>query len=584
MGLVAWGKIVIMDGGRVDIYDLLISENIVGQANLEQALHISQDENIPLYTVLIDRELAEEEVVLRFLGNKFNIPFELIDRNTIDFKVASTITESFARENLVLPLFHFDNTLTVAISNPFNLHIIEELAMITGYTINPILTTKTSIESLLSYCYSNTTTTDETEPSQMAALFEMGMKLIGDSGTNEETIYDLAQEAPIAKLVDTILRQAIDEKASDIHIEPEEKALKIRLRVDGLLRDVMLPPKKLEPAIISRLKILSNLDITEKRKPQDGRMNIVIKDKEIDFRVSTVRTIYGEKMVLRILDKAGSYVSVDKLGLESRDEHVFSSLINNTTGVVIVCGPTGSGKTSTLYSALAQIKSPEKNIITIEDPVEYSLEGINQIPVNTKIGMDFATGLSAIVRQDPDVIMVGEIRDLETASIAIQAALTGHMVFTTLHTRNAPGALTRLIDMGIQPFLLTSAIAGIIAQRLVRRICPHCRKSIKLNQLKTTKETEMLTKFQADLTNDIRIFHGEGCKYCDNTGYKGRLGIFEILVMDEETRSLTVQKASTEKIMEAAQANGMTSMQTDGFQKVLKGDTTLEELARVLDI
>jgi len=560
---------------------LLNESGFLSKDKINQVLDISKEQKIEIFNVLLENNFVEEETLLQFLSEKLGIPFENVDRATVDFKIANLINEQFARSRNVLPLFQLGDMLTIAIANPFDYQTMEDLESMTGFDVNPILTLKDNINNLFGYCYSFKENQGDSS-SQMADLYEMGLRLIGDS-SGEEVTYDLAQEAPIAKLVDTIIKQAIEEKASDIHIEPEEKCVKIRFRIDGLLKDVMNPPKKLESAIISRMKILSNLDITEKRKPQDGRMTIAFKDKDIDFRVSTVRTISGEKIVLRVLDKSGSFVSIDKLGLSYSDVKKFSSMIDSASGIVLVCGPTGSGKTSTLYSALAKINTPEKNIITIEDPVEYNLEGINQIPVNAKIGMSFASGLSAIVRQDPDVIMVGEIRDFETATISIQAALTGHMVFSTIHTRNAPGALTRLIDMGIAPFLLTSAINGIIAQRLVRTICPNCKKEIAVRNKSGYKEMELIKELTV-INPDFKLYMGEGCKFCDDSGYKGRTGIYEIMTMNDEIRSLTVQKASTEVIFEAAVRAGMVSLRADGLMKVAMGDTSIEEIARVLDI
>ena len=457
--------------------------------------------------------------------------------------------------------------------------------MITGLDVSPILSLKESLSSLYEFTYSYQDTKEPEDPTTMSSLFEMGMKIMEErSGEGDDEMVDLAQEAPIAKLVDTIIKQAISEKASDIHIEPEETLLKVRFRIDGILKDVMNPPKSLESAIISRLKILSNLDITETRKPQDGRITVNIKDRDIDFRVSTVRTISGEKMVLRVLDKSGAFVSLERIGLTENDFQMLTAMISSASGILIVCGPTGSGKTSSLYSCLSKINSPEKNIITIEDPVEFNLAGINQIPVNTKIGVDFVTGLSAIVRQDPDIIMIGEIRDIKTADIAIQAALTGHMVFSTLHTRDAAGTITRLINMGVQPFLITSSVVGIIGQRLVRTICPNCKKTTDASIYTGYKKTQLVKSLEEMVEGKLKLHIGEGCKFCDETGYKGRTGIFEVMGLNEEVRALILQKSSTEIIQKAASKAGMTTMKHDGLQKILSGITTVDEIARVIDL
>ena len=573
---------------KFNIYDTLLKEKLLSQSRLDQAYAMSDGQGVPLVNLLQEQDFLTEETILDFFSRHLNIPFELIDKATVDYRIATIIPESYARERFVLPLFKLGNTLMVAVTNPFDLTTIEEIEMMTRLSISPVLTRKSNIDQLFDYCYSFKVGEEGEDGgkggSSMNSLFEMGMKLVEDKEISEEEIFDLAQEAPIAKLVDTVIKQAITEKASDIHIEPEENVVKIRFRVDGLLKDVMSPPKQLESAIISRLKILSNLDITETRKPQDGRVTFTVNERDVDFRVSTVRTIVGEKMVMRVLDKTGAFVSLEKLGMGEQDFKLVMSLIMSTSGIVVVCGPTGSGKTSTLYSGLSKINTPDKNIITIEDPVEYNLDGVNQIQVNPKIGVDFVTGLSALVRQDPDIIMVGEVRNIETASIAIQAALTGHMVFTTVHTRNAAGTITRLMDMGIAPFLLNSSIIGVVGQRLVRTICPNCKKTVNSETYTGFKQQQLIEQLKEKVKKDFKLYKGEGCKFCDNSGYKGRIGIFEIMTFNEKVRSLVIQKASSERISEAAIENGMTTMKDDGLNKVLEGITSIDEIARVLDV
>ncbi|MBT5954241.1 type II/IV secretion system protein [bacterium] len=568
-----------------NLVSILNSSDFIEKAKVDKALAHCDETGISLFDSLIDQNLIEEEELLTHLSKELDIPFEKIDRTTIDFRVASIIPETFARDHFVLPLFQLGNILTIAITNPFDIHTIEEVELITGLDVSPILSVKESLSALYEFTYSYQDTKEPEDPTTMSSLFEMGMKIMEErSGEGDDEMVDLAQEAPIAKLVDTIIKQAISEKASDIHIEPEETLLKVRFRVDGILKDVMNPPKSLESAIISRLKILSNLDITETRKPQDGRITFNVKDRDIDFRVSTVRTISGEKMVLRVLDKSGAFVSLERIGLTENDFQMLTAMISSASGILIVCGPTGSGKTSSLYSCLSKINSPEKNIITIEDPVEFNLAGINQIPVNHKIGVDFVTGLSAIVRQDPDIIMIGEIRDIKTADIAIQAALTGHMVFSTLHTRDAAGTITRLINMGVQPFLITSSVIGIIGQRLVRTICPNCKKTADPSIYTGYKQTQLVKTLEGMVEGKLKIHMGEGCKFCDESGYKGRTGIFEVMGLNEEVRSLILDKSSTEVIQKAATKSGMTTMKDDGLQKVLSGITTVEEIARVIDL
>ena len=561
---------------------ILKEAKLVDEEQWNRCLEGAKDNGEDLFSYLLTQEFIDESSLLAVLAPHFNLVFEPIDKATVDYRIASIIPESLARSRYTVPLFQLGDHLSVAVSNPFDLELIEEIESISKLEVNPVLTPKSNIEQLFSYCYSFRDHGGET--SSLSNLFDMGIKLVDERGSGlDEQAIDLGHEAPIAKLIDSILHQAIAENASDIHVEPEEGELKIRFRVDGMMKDIMSPPKKLESAIISRIKILANLDITETRKPQDGRITVQIKERDIDLRISTVRTISGEKIVLRILDKSGAFVSLDKLGLTPNNFKIFQSLISSTSGIIVVCGPTGSGKTSTLYSALSFINSPDKNIITIEDPVEFNLEGINQIPVNQKIGVDFITGLKAVLRQDPDIIMIGEVRDYETANIAIQSALTGHLVLTTLHTRSASGAITRLVDMGAQPFLLNSAILGILGQRLARTICPNCKEPASPDQYRSVKQVDFLREMEG-LYKQIRLFKGSGCKFCDNRGYKGRTGVFEILVMTEELRELVASRASIEKIQKTACEQGMVTMRGDAFQKVMGGLITLDEVARILDV
>lgn len=566
----------------ISLEEILKESNLISHSELTGVVDESSKFDKTIFDLIIEKKIIREVELLSLLAPYFGFVFEELDKATVDYRVSRFIPESFARANIVIPMFQLGEYLTVAISTPFNNDLVEEIELITKMSVNVILSPQKNIEDLFSHCYAYRDQHSD-EPTSLGNLFEMGMKLIDERRGGEEENLDLAHEAPIAKLVDSVINQAITEHASDIHIEPEETDLKIRFRIDGLMKEIMAPPKKLESAIISRIKILANLDITETRKPQDGRLTVTYKDKDIDFRVSTVRTISGEKIVMRVLDKSGAFVSLDKLGLSMINLKGLQTLISSTSGIIIVCGPTGSGKTSTLYSALSYINTPDKNIITIEDPVEFNLDGINQIPVNHKIGVDFITGLKAILRQDPDVIMVGEVRDYETANIAIQAALTGHLVFTTLHTRNASGAITRLTDMGVQPFLLNSSVLGVLGQRLARGICQNCKEVVSPDIYKSIKQIELI-KDVLQKNKEAKFFKGAGCKFCDGTGYKGRTGIFEILVLNEEIRELIVSKASSEKIQRVAVEMGMVIMKDDGIHKIMNGLTTVEEIARILDV
>jgi len=390
-----------------------------------------------------------------------------------------------------------------------------------------------------------------------------------------EHLKDLASEAPVIRLVNLIISRAIEKRASDIHIEPFERDLKVRYRIDGVLYDVESPPKKLKAAVISRIKIMARLNIAERRVPQDGRIKMRVLGRDIDLRVSTLPTMYGESVVMRILDKSNTQIyDLEKLGFSSLMLDRFKDLIARPHGIILVTGPTGSGKTTTLYAALTRINLPDKKIITIEDPVEYQINGINQIHVNPTIGLTFAAGLRSIVRQDPDVIMVGEIRDLETAEIAIRAALTGHLVFSTLHTNDAPSAIARLVDMGAEDYLLASSILGVLAQRLVRVICPSCK-------VKADVEAEHLAEIGFSPGTSVPLFEGRGCKECADTGFLGRMGVYELMLMDDDIRRLTITSADSTQLRKVASKNGMVTLREDGFQKVAQGLTTISEVLRV---
>ncbi len=565
------------------IIDIIEDEGLIDKSELKKILKTNQENYTSIIELLINSDKTNEEEILSKIADQLSISYDKVDKSTIDVKIAQIIPEIYARKEHVVALFRLGETLTVAINNPLKTNVIEDLETMTKSIISLVLSPQNAIDELINYAYSYEDQSIESDGSTMSSLFEMGMQLMDDKSSSEEETTDMAQEAPIAKLVDTIITQAINEKASDIHIEPEEKVVKVRFRVDGLLKDIMAPPKKLASPIVSRLKILSDLDITETRKPQDGRLTFKLKNKSVDFRVSTVRTISGEKMVMRMLDKSDAFVTMEKIGLSESCYNTLDGLIQSTSGIIVVCGPTGSGKTSTLYSCLSKINTPEKNIITIEDPVEFNLEGINQIPINPKIGVDFVTGLATVVRQDPDVIMIGEIRDIETANIAIQAALTGHLVFSTLHTRSASGSVTRLINMGVQPFLINSAFLGVIGQRLVRHICPNCKREVDPEVYTGIKEKALVKRILKNKP-DTTFYRGSGCKYCNESGYKGRIGVFEVLTLNPHTNELIIQKASSEKIKESAINNGMVEMLDDGSEKIVNGVTTVEEVTRVLDV
>ncbi len=485
--------------------------------------------------------------------------------------VINGISSRFIRENKIVPLEMKNNVLKVVMANPDDSSVIDALRVATSSDIEVYTSDKNVLEEYISRFY-------EQESQNINRIIEdlgdRGIEFLKDEEEDIGHLKDLASEAPIIRLVNMLITRAVESRASDIHIEPFEDELKVRYRIDGVLHDIESTPKRLQAAIVSRIKIMAKLNIAERRLPQDGRIRLKIGEKELDLRVSTIPVLYGESVVMRLLHKEGIVIDLNLLGFPEHTLNLFNQLIQKPNGIILVTGPTGSGKTTTLYGALDKINSPDKKIITVEDPVEYQLKGVNQIQVKPQIGLNFANTLRHIVRQDPDIIMIGEIRDLETAEIAIQSALTGHLVFSTLHTNDAPSAITRLLDMGVENFLLSSTVRGILAQRLVRVICPSCKE-----QDPSVPDREQLSLFGIDTS--IPIFHGKGCEKCAFTGYYGRSGIFELLVVDDDIRKLILKNADSNQIRDAARKNGMKTLLEDGGDKIKAGVTTISEVLRV---
>jgi general secretion pathway protein E len=485
--------------------------------------------------------------------------------------VLEGISSRFIRENRVVPLELKSNILKVLMANPEDRATLDALSVATAADIMVYLCDSKVLDEYISKFYGQES---QNINRIIEDIGEGGLEFLREEEEDIGYLKDLASEAPIIKLVNLFITRAVESRASDVHIEPFEDELKVRYRIDGVLHDIESVPKKLQPAIVSRVKIIAKLNIAERRLPQDGRIRLKVDEKEIDIRVSTIPVLYGESVVMRLLDKEGIVIDLDLLGFSADILSVFNKLIKKPNGILLVTGPTGSGKTTTLYGALDKINSPDKKIITVEDPVEYQLKGINQIQVKPQIGLNFANTLRHIVRQDPDIIMIGEIRDLETAEIAIQSALTGHLVFSTLHTNDAPSAITRLLDMGVENFLLSSTIRGILAQRLVRVICPACKE----------RDTSIASKEESTILgadNDITLYRGKRCEKCAFTGYYGRSGIFELLVVDDDIRRLILSNADANRIRETARGHGMKTLLEDGIGKVKAGITTLSEILRV---
>lgn len=499
---------------------------------------------------------------------------DFIRDEDVEHSLVKEIPLSFAKGNMIMPLRRRDGSLSAAVADERGLLALHELSKHFGLRPLPLTSPAGVIIDAINRFYGQVGSAEEV----MDNITGEDLSSVATEFEKPKDILELMGEAPIIRLLNAILQQAVKERASDIHIEPYEKELDIRMRVDGILRRVLSPPKIIQDALISRLKIMATLDIAEKRLPQDGRIRLLIGGRDIDIRVSIIPTTYGERAVLRLLDRKQGLLGLWEVGLNPRDERHLEDLLNRTNGIILVTGPTGSGKTTTLYAALNRVHTEDKNIITIEDPVEYQLKGIGQININPKIGLKFASGLRSILRQDPDVIMVGEIRDSETAEIAIQASLTGHLVLSTLHTNDAASAIVRLVDMGIEPFLVASSLIGVLAQRLVRTVCPHCKEPYEPSESEKSYLAGMTPAGSAD---SFLLYRGSGCDTCGGRGYLGRAGIFELLIIDEKVRQLIADKADAKHLKNAAVSNGMKTLRLDGFAKTLTGVTTIEEVLRV---
>jgi general secretion pathway protein E/type IV pilus assembly protein PilB len=525
----------------------------------------------PVHELVIERGFAREEDVLAVLADEFGMEVVDLTNVTVSPETLKAMPLKLVHRRLMMPLERANGTLRVAIGNPFDVYALDELQTTTGLIIDPVLASPREIARLikLHFGVGGETVT--------AMVEERGdVELLEETEADDSELAKMAQEASVVKLVNEILTEAVNERASDIHIEPEEDSLRIRYRIDGLLQTQRLPPEinRFQLAIISRIKIMARLNIAEKRLPQDGRIKMRVHNREIDVRVSIIPMIHGEGVVMRLLDKSRMVFNLANIGMLRDTLATFKALIDRPHGILLVTGPTGSGKTTTLYSALNEIKEETTKIITVEDPVEYQNDGISQIQVHAKIGLTFAACLRSILRHDPDAILIGEMRDLETAESAIQASLTGHLVFSTLHTNDAPSAFTRLIDMGIEPFLVASTVEGVMAQRLVRTICPDCKKEY----------TPSVHDLPSDFPHDQgagKLCRGEGCRSCHQTGYRGRCGIYELMITGATIRDMCVERKNAGAIRDQALREGMVTLRQDGWRKVLKGITTIEEVARM---
>jgi len=559
---------------RYKLGEILTEEGLLSQEQLNQALEIQRREGGPLGAILVRLALISEQDLLMALGKQLKIPYASYGsgllRPATDAGLEQLVSGEFAREHVLLPISKNLNSLTIAISDPLDLITLDNLAKMTRCHINPILATRSDILKGIEEFYGADQMLKEAiDESYQLPTDESGALSIVDEELSLDRLKAKAEEAPVVRLVDLIIRQAIKERASDIHIEPWPDRIGLRYRIDGVLYEITPPARSLHAAIVSRIKILSKLDIAEKRLPQDGSFTTQMEGRHIDFRVSTIPALYGEKVTLRILDKTTLLLRLEQLGFATHDLEAFRQIIKYPYGLVLVSGPTGSGKTTTLYAALQEIKTPHKNLLTIEDPIEYRLEGINQVQVNPHIGLTFANGLRAFLRQDPDIIMVGEVRDLETAEICVRASLTGHLVLSTIHTNDAPSAVTRLVDLGVPPFLLSSTISVVMAQRLLRKLCTHCKQAY---------EPDRDLQTQLGLTQPAPLYKAKGCDQCSQTGYHGREGIFEMMRVTDPLRDHLARGSSTHVLREAAKQAGMVTLWQTGLQKVNEGMTSVEEL------
>ena len=544
-------------------------------SKLEEALAYQQEKGGLLGEVLLHLRLLREEQLLEALAHQFEMSWmPQLDTAHVDHELIKKVPIAFCRRYRVLPLRYEEGAILTASTDPLETVALDDLRLLLGKPIKPILTTSVALLARLNRAYDEIANPAGAEQVMEDIAASQSLDQLAHELDEPQDLLDATDEAPIIRLVNSVLFQAVRQRASDIHFESFERGLVVRYRIDGVLYPVLTPPKHLQASIIARLKIMAGLNIAEKRLPQDGRFAIRTSGKDVDLRVSVLPTSHGERIVLRLLEKENRLLNLSEMGFSKERLAVIHQLIQLAHGIILVTGPTGSGKTTTLYAALSHINAPDKNIITVEDPVEYQLLGIGQMQVNPKINLSFAAGLRSILRQDPDVIMIGEIRDRETAEIAIHASLTGHLVFSTLHTNDAASAATRLIDMGIEPFLVASSVVAVLAQRLLRRICPDCKRPYAPSE-------EELSRLDVEPGSNVTLYRGAGCAACSQTGYRGRTGIFELMVLNDEIRRLIGSKADSTAIKHAAITNGMVTLKQEGADRVLQGQTTLEEVMRI---
>ncbi len=557
------------------IINALVKSLNIKKKDINDAVKLQEAQGISFDRALIEQGLMNEDDLLEAIVKELQIPFIRLKKYKIDPALQAFIPEHIARQYHIIPLSKLGETITVVIADPLNVFTFDDLKSITGHDIDMVMSTDSDIMAAVNNYYESGSAISVKDVSKDISLEDFEIVPGSDSMPSTEISVDEGEQAPVIRIVNLIIREALRQRASDIHIEPMDDCVRVRYRIDGVLQDVMKIPKKNKNAVIVRIQIMSQLDITGVQTPQDGRFKMRIATQEVDFRVSLLPTTFGQKIVLRILDKSSLKIGLDGLGFSAGAIEVLQEAIKHPFGMILVTGPTGSGKSTTLYSIVNQMNTVERNIVTIEDPVEYLIEGLTQIQARPEIGLTFASGLKAILRQSPDIVMVGEIRDFETADIAIKASLTGQLVFSTVHTNDAVGALTRLVDMGVEPFLVASSLVAVCAQRLCRRICKRCKKPVTIPK-------EVLKELDYSFKAGTVFYEGTGCDNCRQTGYAGRLGITEILKVDDTVREMLVAGKASDDIKEyACKDNGMVLLREDIMQKFIKGETTLEEVLRV---
>jgi len=564
---------------RDRINDTLVKKGLISQKDLNKAIKIQKEKGGKLSDILVAEGYVDRETLTSALSQELGIPTISLSRYKIDPEILKLIPKKVALHYRILPISKMGEVLTIAMVDPLNIFAIDDIKTLTGFRIGPVITKEKDMQEAIDQYYGEDThqavekiIEDIEEARRIQMVEEEGQIEVVDSAA----LMKLTQEAPVVKITDILLKEGIKLKASDILVEPLERQMRVRYRVDGILQEGRRPPKSMHAAIISRIKVMSNLNIAERRLPQDGRFKIKIQDREVDFRISILPSSLGEKAALRILDKSQATLDIDKSGFEEPPLKDLKEAAFRPHGMILVCGPTGCGKTTTLYSLLKHIDSPDMNIVTVEDPVEYDIKGINQVTIRPNIGLTFASSLRSILRQDPDIIMVGEIRDYETVDIAIKSALTGHLVLSTLHTTTASGAIVRMINMGVEPFLISSSVILTAAQRLVRKICPKCKEVCKVNDSLIKK-----LNLEQFLKSSTTIYKGAGCKSCNSMGYKGRIGLAETLKLSLAIKELISSKAQESLVKAQARKEGMRTLRENGMAKVLAGITTLEEIVRV---